>query len=77
MSVGRFTMRGRVFQGRAFAPLALSGGAGVVPATDRYTRPLILLGTSKEIQLMAGTSKQTFVLSGTSQEIQTMGGTTP
>ena len=76
MSVGRLTMRGRVFQGLAFAPLALAGG-GVVPATDRYTRPLILLGTSKEIQLMAGTSKQTFVLSGTSQEIQTMGGTTP
>ena len=77
MSVGRFTMRGRVFQGRVFAPFALAGGGVVVPATDRYTRPLILLGTSKEIQLMAGTSKQTFVLSGTSQEIQTMGGTTP
>ena len=76
MSVGRFTMRGRVFQGLVFAPFALAGG-GVVPATDRYTRPLILLGTSKEIQLMAGTSKQTFVLSGTNQEIQTMGGTTP
>ena len=78
MTVGRFTMRGRVFQARVFAPFALAnGGAGVVPATDRYTRPLILLGTSKEIQTMAGTSKHTFVLSGTSQEIQTMGGTTP
>jgi len=69
-------MRGRVFQGRVFAPFVLSGAGGAV-ATDRYTRPLILLGTSKEIQVMAGTSKQTFVLSGTSQEIQTMGGTTP
>lgn len=76
MSVGRFTMRGRVFQGRVFAPFALAGGA-VVPATDRYTRPLILLGTSQETQVMAGTSKQTFVLLGTSQEIQTMEGTTP
>ena len=75
MSSGRFIMRGRVFQGRVFAPFVLAGGGA--GATDRYTRPLILLGTSKEIQVMAGTSKQTFVLSGTSQEIQTMGGTTP
>ena len=76
MSSGRFTMRGRVFQGRVFAPFALAGGGGV-PATDLYTRPLILLGTSKEIQVIAGTSKQTLILLGTSQVIQTMGGTTP
>jgi len=75
MSVGRFTMRGRVFQGRVFAPFVLAGGGAV--ATDRYTRPLILLGTSQEIQIMAGTSKQTFVLSGTSKQIQTLEGTTP
>ena len=30
MSVGRFTMRGRVFQGLAFAPFALAGGVVVV-----------------------------------------------
>ena len=75
MSVGRLTMRGRVFQGRVFAPFVLAGGGGAV--TDRYTRPLILLGTSKQIQTMEGTSKQTFVLSGTSKQIQTMEGTTP
>ncbi len=33
MSSGRFIMRGRVFQGRVFAPRALSGG-GVVSETD-------------------------------------------
>ena len=76
MSSGRLTMRGRVFQGRLFAPFVLAGGGAVV-ATDRYTRPLILLGTSQEIQIMAGTSKQTFVLSGTSKQIQTIEGTTP
>ena len=38
MSVGRFTMRGRVFQGRVFAPFALSGGGGVVViSTDPKT----------------------------------------
>jgi hypothetical protein len=76
MSSGRFIMRGRVFQGRVFAVRALAAGGGAV-ATDRYTRPLILLGTSQEIQIMAGTSKQPFVLSGTSKQIQTLEGTTP
>ena len=34
MSVGRFTMRGRVFQGLVFAPFALAGGGAAVPITD-------------------------------------------
>jgi hypothetical protein len=37
MSVGRFTMRGRVFQARVFAPLALSGGGAAVISTDPKT----------------------------------------
>ena len=37
MSSGRFTMRGRVFQGRVFAPFVLSGGGAVVVSTDPKT----------------------------------------
>ena len=66
MSVGRFTMRGRVFQARVFAPFALSGGAGVVPVayeTQRHT--------------LTGTSAQRATLYATSAERQTLSGSTP
>ena len=69
-------MRGRVFQSRVFAPRALSGG-GVVPATDRFTQPLILLGTSNVAMQLHGTSKQTIVALGTSKQILKLKGITP
>lgn len=34
MSTGRYIMRGRVFQGRAFAPWALAGGSVIVEEPD-------------------------------------------
>ena len=75
MSVGRFTMRGRVFQGRVFAPFALAGG-GVVPVayeTQRHT----LYGTSLERHTLTGTSAQRATLYATSAERQTLSGSTP
>ena len=75
MTVGRFTMRGRVFQGRVFAPLALAGG-GVVPVayeTQRHT----LYGTSLERHTLTGTSAQRATLYATSAERQTLSGSTP
>ena len=75
MSSGRLTMRGRVFQGLAFAPLALSGG-GVVPVayeTQRHT----LYGTSLERHTLTATSTQRATLYATSAERQTLSGSTP
>ena len=76
MSVGRYVMRGRVFQARVFAPLALSGGAGVVPVayeTQRHT----LYGTSLERHTLTATSTQRATLYATSAERQTLSGSTP
>lgn len=72
MSSGRLTMRGRVFQGRVFAPLALSGG-GVAYETQRHT----LYGTSLERHTLTGTSAQRATLYATSAERQTLSGSTP
>ena len=75
MTVGRLTMRGRVFQGRVFAPFALAGGV-VVPVayeTQRHT----LYGTSLERHTLTGTSAQRATLYATSAERQTLSGSTP
>lgn len=59
MSSGRFTMRGRVFQGRLFAPFALAGG-GVVAVTDPNDGWL----TSSRDRLLITHSKDRVALSG-------------
>ena len=76
MSSGRFTMRGRVFQGRVFAPFVLAGGGAVVPVayeTQRHT----LYGTSLERHTLTGTTAQRNTLYATSAEQQTLSGSTP
>ena len=75
MSSGRFIMRGRVFQGRVFAPFVLSGGGAVPVAyeTQRHT----LYGTSLERHTLTGTTAQRNTLYATSAEQQTLSGSTP
>ena len=58
MSSGRFTMRGRVFQGRVFAPFALAGGG--VAVTDPNDGWL----TSSRDRLLITHSKDRVALSG-------------
>jgi len=68
-------MRGRVFQGRVFAPFVLAG-AVVVPVayeTQRHT----LYGTSLERHTLTATTAQRATLYATSAEQQTLGGSTP
>lgn len=68
-------MRGRVFQGRVFAPFALAGGGGVPVAyeTQRHT----LSSTSLERHTVTGTSAQRATVYATSAERQTLSGSTP
>jgi hypothetical protein len=74
MSVGRFAMRGRVFQGRAFAPWALANsGVGIANAEIVTTR-LTLIGTSMKRMAVEGTSMQRLATVGTSQERLTIEG---
>lgn len=75
MSTGRFIMRGRVFQGRVFAPFVLAGGGAVPVAyeTQRHT----LYGTSLERHTLTATTAQRATLYATSAEQQTLGGSTP
>ena len=67
MTVGRLTMRGRVFQARVFAPFALAGGAGG-GSIPTYTKRLILIGSSSERFSLEGTSSQSISLEGTSSQ---------
>jgi len=74
MSSGRFIMRGRVFQGRVFAPFVLSGAGGAVAyETQRHT----LYGTSLERHTLTATTAQRATLYATSAEQQTLSGSTP
>ena len=57
MSAGRLTMRGRVFQPRAFATWALANG-GVIPAT-RYGR--LIAGEVYQSNTRAGQAHQSSV----------------
>jgi len=59
MSSGRFIMRGRVFQGRVFAPFVLAGG-GAVPITDPNEGWI----TSSRDRLLIGHSTDRVALSG-------------
>ena len=64
MSAGRFTMRGRVYQGRVFSPFVLAGaGAVVAHETRRHT--------------LYGTTLERHTLYSTTLERQTLRGATP
>ena len=65
MSVGRYVMRGRVFQPRAFAGWALANAGAVVVVANVTTR-LNLVGTSQRRLAMAGTSQERLSAIGTS-----------
>ena len=64
MSVGRWTMRGRVFQPRVFAGWALANG-GVVPAT-RYGR--FVVGAVYQSHVVRGQSYQAGIEAGTTYQ---------
>jgi hypothetical protein len=65
MSVGRFIMRPRVFQGRAFAGWALANSGAVVTVANITTR-LSLIGTSRRRLGIDGTSQERLSAIGTS-----------
>jgi hypothetical protein len=65
MSVGRYIMRPRVFQGRAFAGWALAN-AGVTVVVANVTTRLSLVGTSQRRLAMTGTSQERLGTIGTS-----------
>ena len=75
MSVGRYIMRGRVFQSRAFAGWALANSGAVVVVAEQ-TRRHRLVGTSSGRALLAGTSADETRLTGTSGQRYTLTGTT-
>jgi hypothetical protein len=66
MSSGRFIMRARVFQGRAFAGWALAN-SGIPVSVAIVTTRLSLVGTSQRRLAMAGTSQHQLTMTGTSQ----------
>jgi hypothetical protein len=76
MSTGRWTKRGRTFQGRAKSVWALAG-ASVTVATDYVTTRLTLRGASSQRLVMTGTDKTQVTLIGTSAERITMLGASP
>ena len=65
MSVGRFIMRPRVFQGRAFAGWAMAN-AGVTVVVANVTTRLSLIGTSQRRLGIEGTSQERLGTIGTS-----------
>jgi len=75
MSLGRFTMRTRAFQGWAFRPWALAGGDGTAPVADPvYTRIGVLRGALKTIGSIEGASKTIGSIEGSSRKIGTLTG---
>jgi hypothetical protein len=65
MSVGRYIMRPRVFQGRAFAGWALANSGAVVTVANVTTR-LSLIGTSRRRLGIDGASQERLSTIGTS-----------
>ena len=65
MSVGRYIMRARSFQGRAFAGWALANSGAVITVANVTTR-LSLIGTSQRRLAMTGTSQERLGTIGTS-----------
>jgi hypothetical protein len=65
MSVGRYIMRPRVFQGRVFAAWALANAGAVVVVANVTTR-LSLVGTSRRRLGIDGTSQERLSTIGTS-----------
>ena len=76
MSVGRWIMRGRVFQGRVFAPWALAN-SGIPVSVQILTTRLTLLGTSGQRMAIGGTSLQRKTILGTSAERLELEGSSP
>ena len=76
MSVGRWTMRGRLFQPRVFAPWAMANG-GVPVSVQILTTRLTLLGTSAQRMAIGGTSSQRRTILGTSAERLELEGSSP
>ena len=67
MSSGRYLMRGRVFQGRAFATWDLANSGVTVVVANPTTR-LKIVGTSRQRLAMEGTSKERLKTVGVSKQ---------
>ena len=76
MSAGRWIMRGRAFQPRAFAGWALAN-SGVPVSVQILTTRLTLLGTSGQRMAIGGTSLQRRTILGTSAERLELEGSSP
>ena len=76
MSVGRYIMRGRVFQPRVFAAWALAN-SGVPVSVQIQTKRLTLLGTSGQRMAVGATSLQRRTILGTSAERLELQGSSP
>lgn len=74
MSVGRWTKRGRAYQGRADAGWALANGGAAVESPAIVTTRLTLVGTSQRRSAVTGTSAERMNVTGTSQKRLTIEG---
>jgi len=66
MSAGRWIMRGRVFQGRAFAPWALANGGAIV-----ITPPAVGWTATTQQRHWIARTQQRFYVSGSQQRLWT------
>ena len=67
MSSGRYVMRGRVFQGRAFAAWAMANSGVTVVVANPTTR-LKIVGTSRQRLAIEGTSRERLQTLGVSKQ---------
>ena len=65
MSSGRFIMRGRVFQGRVFAPFVLAGGGGAITDPNEgwitSSRDRLLIGHSTDRVALSGSRDRLWI----------------
>jgi hypothetical protein len=66
MSSGRYVMRGRVFQGRAFAAWAMANSGAAPTPVEVLTTRLMIVGTSRQRLSLTGTSVERLQMVGTS-----------
>ena len=66
MSTGRYVMRGRVFQGKAFAGFVLANSGAAPTPVEVLTTRLTIVGTSRQRFSITGTSAERLQMTGTS-----------
>ena len=66
MTTGRYVMRGRVFQARAFAGYALANSGAAPTPVEVLTTRLTIVGTSRQRLSLTGASVERLQMTGTS-----------